>query len=686
MNREIISAITEACEVCKAPEHLNLVEWSERYRYVPAKTSVSPGLWRTSAQPCCYGMMLAVTDDRNHTITIMSATQVVKSELLINTALYHMHHESAAVLFVQPTQSSAESFSKERLAPSIESSPELRALFDTGAHNSDCTIQHKSYPGGALDLVGANSPTDLASRPKRIILCDEIDKYPVSAGAEGDPLKLAEERASTYKAVGRAKFVRTCSPTVKNESRIGREYAASDQRRLYIQCPHCFEHQTLSWANMRWSKDEAGEHLPDTAAISCGVCGVLWTERERIAALDELATASDHGWRQTAEFSCCGEKQTPVVWNAEGRSLCQHCEQPSPYAGHAGFCVSKLYSKRHSLSDIVREFLEAQGDPELLRKWTNTALCELWEVKCGDGLNEASLLQRAEHYDGNSLPECVICVTGFADVQDDRLEVQLVSWGAEEEAWPFKYEILFGDPAQPTVWHDLDELLREKFSTISGRPLTIAAFGIDTGGHHAASVFEFCNQHRGRRVFACKGQAGARPIWTKLPTKSNTGFPLWLIGVDAAKESIYAKLKITAPEPGERKAGFIHFPTNAEEFGPRYFKGLNSERRVTRKRMGQTYSVWEKVVERNEPLDTLVGALAVRKSLPGFIRQATEIRTVAPPAPTTPAAPVRPTPKPLVIERHDEDDGSIHSAFTQPQPQRHPGWFKPRSGGWMRRQ
>ena len=42
-------------------------------------------------------------------------------------------------------------------------------------------MTHKAYPGGSLDFVGSNSPTDLASRPKRIILADEIDKYGLQA-------------------------------------------------------------------------------------------------------------------------------------------------------------------------------------------------------------------------------------------------------------------------------------------------------------------------------------------------------------------------------------------------------------------------------------------------------------------------------------------------------------------------
>ena len=71
--------------------------------------------------------------------------------------------------------------------------------------------------------------------------------------------------------------------------------------------------------------------------------------------------APDYGWRQTRKFLCCGEEQTPEMWDDAGRSLCRVCGQRSPYDGHAGFHASKLYSVRHRLSDLVREFLRRKA-------------------------------------------------------------------------------------------------------------------------------------------------------------------------------------------------------------------------------------------------------------------------------------------------------------------------------------
>jgi phage terminase large subunit GpA-like protein len=173
--------------------------------------------------------------------------------------------------------------------------------------------------------------------------------------------------------------------------------------------------------------------LPQTAAIVCATsgagCGAVWSERDRVQALDALANAPGHGWRQTAPFVCCGRKQQPALWDESGRSVGEDCGARSHYNGHAGFQVSKLYSKRHRLADVVQEFLDAGADQEALKKWTNTALAELWEPKYGETFDPNSLLARAEAYDGDDLPEAVRVVTGFCVVQGDRLEVQLIAWG-----------------------------------------------------------------------------------------------------------------------------------------------------------------------------------------------------------------------------------------------------------------
>ncbi len=624
--------------------------------------------------------MMAVSEPDTHTVTVMAATQVLKTELLLNVVFYFIHQDPMPILFIQPTQDAAAAFAKERFNPTVDVMPALRALIRAPrAGANENTLTHRDFPAGNIDFVGAHSPLDLASRPRPVIVSDEVNKFPASAGEEGDPLALAEERASTFVDVGRAKFVRTCSPTVKGECRIGREYDASDRRRCFVACPHCGHEQVLTWAHVRWEKvlqdgtvtwdAEPGqavrEHRPATAAVACGAdgCGAIWTEEERKGALRALEHAPDHGWRQTRPFLCCGEAQTPEEWDAAGRSLCRVCGARSPYDGHAGFRASKIYSVRHRLSALVAEFRNARGSPELMKKFTNTGLAEQWEPAAGTTVDSSKFADRAEPYGPDDLPEAVRAVTGFCDVQGDRLEVQLVGWGADEESWPFVYEVLREDPAQPAAWAELDALLARSFRTRDGRVLRVAAFGIDTGGNHTAQVYAYCRRRPGRRVFPCKGMAGPKPLWPTNAIRAKTNDKLWMLGVDTGKDAIYGRLAIAEPGPG-----FIHFPAD-DAFGEAYFAMLTAERREVRKRAGQPYVLWVLPPgKRNEALDTMVGALAVRRSLPRRIEASLEYSVARPTAeagaePATSASPPRPP--------------------ARPAPR--PGGFLGNNRGWLRR-
>lgn len=555
-----------------------------------------------------------MTERDTHTVTAMAATQVIKTEWLLNATAYFAVQDPSAVLFVQPTQGAAISFSKERFDPTVDVTPLLKAALAPFRDRN--TLDHKEFPGGAIDFVGANSPMDLASRPKRVIVSDEIDKYPASAGTEGDPLYLAEERASTFRALGRAKFLRACSPTNEDTSRIGREYRASDQRRCFVPCPHCGHRFELLWRHVVWEKDSFGDPLPETAGIACPECGAVWSEGDRLRALDALADLPDHGWRQTRLFNCCGERQEPKAWTPQGRSLCGICGKPAPYGGHAGFVISKLMSRRHRLSDVVTEFNIARGDPELMKKFTNTALAELWKPSGRERVDGERLMARAEIFGPDDLPNWVEVITFGVDVQGNRLEAQGIAWGPDEECAPFLYEVIHQDPAQPAAWAELDALLMSTFKRRDGVTLRVAAAAIDTGGHHAAQVYAFTRARRRRRIFAIKGRAGAWPIWPNQARRSKTGEQFWPVGVDTAKDAIYGRLRIEIEDGEARRPGMIHFRAG-EGFGLDYFEQLTSEHREVRRQRGQSYAVWVLPEgKRNEALDTFVYALAARKTLP----------------------------------------------------------------------
>jgi phage terminase large subunit GpA-like protein len=143
--RRARQAIDKDLSLWRPPPKLNLIQWADTFRRVAAKTSASPGRWKTSSQPVAFGPMSAVLDQDTHTISVMAGTQILKTEFLLNVAMYYIHQDPSPILFVQPTQGSAAAFSKERFAPTVEAMPSLRNLVEKSkAHDSEFTLAHKT--------------------------------------------------------------------------------------------------------------------------------------------------------------------------------------------------------------------------------------------------------------------------------------------------------------------------------------------------------------------------------------------------------------------------------------------------------------------------------------------------------------------------------------------------------------
>lgn len=507
-----------------------------------------------------------------HTVVLMTSAQVGKTSILENLIGFHIDRDPAPILVVVPTLDMAESFSKDRLAPMVRDTPALKGkIADPRARDSGNTLLHKRFPGGHITLAGANSAASLASRPIRIVLCDEVDRYPPSAGTEGDPVSLAKKRSTTF---WNRLLVLASTPTVKGLSRIEMAFEQSDQRRYYVPCPHCGEYQPLKWAQVRW---DAGK--PETVRYGCAHCAAAWSEADK----PRLLAAGQ--------------------WRAERPEV----------SGTAGFHLNELYSPWRKWSEVVADFLAAKQRPETLKTWVNTSLGETWE-ETGDQPEPESLLARREAYPAE-VPAGACVLTAGVDVQDDRLEVLIMGWGPGEEMWVIDGLTLWGDPGQAEVWTDLDSALTATYRHEAGTALTVSAAGIDSGGHYTQMVYDFCKTRQTRRVYALKGVGGpGRPL-VSAPARKKTGnhprkVALYSVGVDDAKGLLYSRYRLTAPGPG-----YLHLPTGHSLIGEEFCAQLTAEKIMTKYRRGFPVREWVKARPRNEALDCLVYALAAVRLL-----------------------------------------------------------------------
>ena len=465
--QELPSALRRIADATLAvfapPPTLTVSQWADRERRLSPEASAEPGQWDTSRAEYLRGVMDAISDPTVTRVVVAKGSQVGYTECLGNIIGFHIDQDPAPILVVQPTVEMAEAWSKDRLAPMIRDTPCLAGKVQSPlTRDSGNTLRQKVFTGGRLAIVGANSPAGLASRPVRIVVADEVDRFPVSAGSEGDPLALASKRQGTF---WNRKTLVGSTPTLKETSAIWREWQQSDMRHYQVPCHACGHAQALVWSNVRWDKTPDGKHLPATAHYVCESCGAIWTDADRHDAV------------------------------AKG----QWVASKPDVIGVAGFHITGLLSPWVALADIVQEFLMSKNDAALLQVWTNTVLGEPFEP-AQETVEGSSLLRRGENYGPQSIPDAVQLLTAGVDVQGDRLEVQILGFGAFEETWAVRYEVLPGDPAQRRVWDLLDGVLTESYRTDAGRELRVRVTCVDSGGHHQHQVLSYC---RLRRAAAC---------------------------------------------------------------------------------------------------------------------------------------------------------------------------------------
>jgi phage terminase large subunit GpA-like protein len=562
------------------PPQLTVSEWSDQNRMLSSESPAEPGQWRTDRAPYQRGIMDAVTEPDVEKVVVMSSSQVGKSEMINNIIGYYIDLDPCPILLVQPTIEMAEDYSKRRISSLIRDTKVLtEKVSDTKTRDINNTILTKVFPGGVLSLAGANSPSGLASRPIRLLLCDEVDRYPDSAGTEGDPIQLAEKRTVTF---WNRKKVYTSTPGIKGVSRIEFEYLAGTQEEWRLQCPHCGEYVFVNIYGMiyKHEQDSKGNYLIEEITFRCPHC---------IAEFDEIT------W-----------KSQPGKWVSENPNA----------KGTRSFKLNAFVSPWLTWDEILSEYLQVKDDPELYKVFVNTISGETYEVK-GEIDNEEYLLKRREEY-AAELPDGVLLLTAAVDTQDRWLEFEIVGWGKGEQNWGIRHGIIMGSPRDPETWQTIDDILKTTYHFSDGMGLNIACTCIDSGGHFTTQVYEYCKRNERHRIFAIKGQGGAGiPLINKISRTKKENAALIILGVDEGKTAVVDSLKVKSTGPF-----YCHFPLNQDRgYDSVYFKGLISERQVPRKNRGKVTLNWEKVSPeaRNEPFDLRNYARAAVKLLnPSF--------------------------------------------------------------------
>src|SRR6056297_3151802 len=463
--------------------------------------------------------------DPTQRIVFMKAAQVGATEAGNNWIGFAIHQAPGPMLAVQPTVELAKRNSRQRIDPLIDESPELRERIKPArSRDAGNTMLSKEFAGGILIMTGANSAVGLRSTPARYIFLDEVDAYPASADEEGDPVTLAEARSLTF--AHRRKVFLVSTPTIRGLSRIEREFEASDQRRYFVPCPHCGAMQWLKFDRLRWEKGR-----PETAEYLCESCDAAIVEHNKTAMLE------GGEWRETATTA-----------------------DPSTI----GFHLSALYSPIgwKSWEQIARDWLAAQGSDEMMRAARNTLLGETW-VESGEAPDWQRLADRREPFVAQ-IPAGGLFLTAGADVQKDRIEVDVWAWGRGGTSWLVDHIVIPGGPDDPACWEALTGLLSRTWVHEHGAVMTLAKLAIDTG-YESAAVHAWARLQGTAQVAPVKGLEGfnrATPV--SGPTfvdatvggkRLRRGARLWSVATATFKTETYRYLRIERPSDEDRALG-----------------------------------------------------------------------------------------------------------------------------------
>ena len=644
-------------------------EWADEYMRIPRDTGApEPGQYHTSRTPYAREPMRCLSPAHPcRRVVTMVASQLMKTQIALNWIGGLIHMAPSNILALLPSLSLSKRVSG-RISKTIKATPALRERVAANrSRDGRNTMDTKEFEGGSLYVTTAGSAANLSELSARYIYGDEVDRWETDVGQEGDPVGLAETRATNF---GRnAKIYFSSSPTFKGASRIAALFESSDQRYYYVPCPTCGHMQVLEWERLHYNDDYSVVHYQCENAD----CDVLIEEHFKT---DMLARGE---WR--AHSMNDGET--------------------------VGFNLNALYSPTGWLAwrTLAKEFEEAKkaqskGDMGLMQVFYNTRLAKVWDSAQEQTKAEVLVARaRLETYALGTMPAGVLMLTASVDTQANRLELMVMGFGVGMERWVVDHQVIWGDPADDRTWAVLDEKLKARYQHPCGVELAILAAGVDSGGHHTDEVYQFCRVRRWRNIFAIKGASkpgkpviAQRPSMVDVTWKGQTernGAELWFVGTDTAKDWIYNRY------PFEDGPGALHF---ANDLPDEFFDQCVAERKVARYVRGNTIRIeWTKGKgDRNEALDLMVYCLAMAHYLginryqerdweriqqalaqasPTGEKPVRAERLVAPPAstPVTTQQPAEPAPSP------------VPTPTASPQPVARPPQRRSSSSGYLKR-
>lgn len=539
-------------------------------------------------------------------------------------AMYVIDQLRQNILVIRATKETATEWMRDKFLPMVRATPKMEGLLrDPRKRDSESTSLNRKFPGGSIKVIGAKSPAAFRGSSAPHIRSDEIDAYENTK--EGDPIKLGDRAAKTF---SNATKVRISTPTFEGFSRINAGFKSGDMQYFFLPCKCCGEFQHLKTEQLKFSftKEELARFTPESdfktvansntweigtfpdkatelAIYVCEHCHHGWTDQDRMDSYfsghpdnPPIIVDVPYDYPESDKFQ---RKELRAGWRATAKF--KGIRSRHLNGMYASIGLEKSF--KNYLHMFAEQFIEAvRGGRETLVAWTNMFKNEPFE-EAGEKVDWKALYERVEDY-GMELPLAAVITGASVDIQADRVEIFSAGLGEGSEVWALEYKVIYGDFDMPEMQERVaDYLINKRFSHKVLGQLAYEFVCVDSGHQtKVRAVFQFCKRHKLRNFWAVKGFDNTLGSVYTTRQEKVYGINVFNFNVDHLKSVIYGSLRNT--EPG---ANYIHFPKNSE-FGVKYFMGLCSEKRMTKKTAaGGLVFQWKIVAgrKRNEPLDLM---------------------------------------------------------------------------------
>ncbi len=434
-----------------------VVEWVEKHLEFSTRVSPSmPGRVSTHNRPYMREPLADFAKHEVTDITLCWGAQTAKTTTAQLGLAWLIEHDPAPVLWVMPTEAMGRSWSSTRFQPFINDNACLAR--HKPANSDEFKILEMQFDRMTMNVVGSNSPANLASRPIAYLFCDEVCKFAKATKNEASALSLAEQRTKTF---NRVKRVKTSTPTIVKDE-FWDEFLAGDQRYYNVPCPHCqkkfvFSHDE-KLRSLRWSpdaKDEQGRWdlnaVYDSAHYVCPHCeGQIFDyHKPRMLLAGEWIATNSRSER-----------------------------------GHRSYHLNSFYSPDVTFGKMASEFLKAKEQLFGLQDYLNGWLALPWSDDAAE-IEEKHLLAKRQEYALGTCPcPTPAAILLGADVQQSFTNYIVRAFAADGESWLLDY-------GRFASVDDLTQWAAAQRYTVGGKELKISAGMIDSG-YATEHVYRAC--------------------------------------------------------------------------------------------------------------------------------------------------------------------------------------------------